>query len=97
MCQDVEQPTGDGREVAGLGRDGPETCQQQAEGIVERVIHHPHAGCCSGQGSKALGLLFEIKQGGLVEGRSSGQIAGGDRRVQQSEQRPVILAGQREL
>ena len=65
--------------------------QQQAEGIVERVIHHPHAGGCSGQGSKALGLLFEIKQGGLVESRSAGQVACSDRGVQQIEQLLVVL------
>jgi hypothetical protein len=66
--QDVEQTAGDRRKVVGFGPDRLEAREQQAEGIVERVIHRPHAGCSSGQGSKALRLLFEIEQGGLVEG-----------------------------
>lgn len=90
--QDVEQSAGDGSEVVGLGTERLEAREQQAEGIVERVIHHPHAGCGSGQGGKALRLLFKIEQGGLVEGRSSGQITCGDRGVQQREQLLVVLS-----
>ena len=66
--QDVQQTTGSCGEVARLGADRAQARQQQAEGIVERVIHRPRAGCSSGQGSKALCLLFEVEQGGLVEG-----------------------------
>jgi len=75
MRQDVQQPAGDGGEVVRLAAHRQQARQQKAEGIVERVIHHPHARCTRWQGSKALGLLFQLEQGGLVEGRTSGQIA----------------------
>jgi len=93
--QDVQQPAGDGGEVIRLAAHGQQARQQKAEGIVERVIHHPHARCTRWQGSKALGLLFELEQGGLVEGRASGEIAARHGFVEQVKQLLVVLRGQR--
>ena len=91
----VQQPAGDGGEVVRLAAHRQQARQQKAEGIVERVIHHPHARCTRWQGSKALGLLFELEQGGLVEGRASGEIAARHGFVEQVKQLLVVLGGQR--
>ena len=77
----VQQASGDGGEAVRLALHREKTRQEKAEGIVERVIHHPHARSSHGEGSKALGLLFETEQCGLVEGRAAGEIAARDRFV----------------
>ena len=92
--QDVQEAPGDGGEVVRLAAHGQQARQQKAEGIVERVIHHPHARCTRWQGSKALGLLFQLEQGGLVEGRTSREIAARHGFVEQVKQL-LVLRGQR--
>ena len=91
--QDFEQSSRDGREVAGLGSKSLEAGFEKTQEIVERVIHDPHAGRAGGQLGKALGLGFELEQGALVEGRASGEIAGGDGLVEEIEQLLVIGSG----
>ena len=46
--EDIKQPSGDGRESIRFSADRAQARQQKAEGIVERVIHRPHAGLGSG-------------------------------------------------
>jgi len=41
--EDIEQTTGDGRESIRFSADRAQARQQKAEGIVERIIHRPHA------------------------------------------------------
>jgi hypothetical protein len=85
MCQDLEQAAGDGGEVAGLGSQRLETSFEQAQRIVERVVHDPIAGVAERQRGEALGLGFELEQGVAIKRRSTRQISGGDRLVEKIE------------
>ncbi len=73
--QDLQQPPGDGGEVAGFGSQSLEASFEQTERVVERVIHDPHTGGAGGQSGETLRLSFELEQAALVEGRSSGKIS----------------------
>jgi hypothetical protein len=66
--QDVEQSAGYSREVASLGSERLKPRFEQAERVVERVVHDPHAGGAERQRSEALCLRLEIEQGVAIEG-----------------------------
>lgn len=88
--QDVEQSARHGREVAGLCSQRLEASFEQAERVIEGVIHDPVAGVAERQRSKALGLGFELEQRVAIEGRASGEISGGDGFIEKIEQLLVV-------
>lgn len=92
--QDLEQSAGDRGEVARFRSQSLEPRFQKAQGVIERVVHDPHASGASGQGGEALGLGFKLEQGAGVEGRTAGEIPGGDGLVEKIEQLLVIGCGQ---
>lgn len=73
--QDVEQAAGNSGEVACFCRKRTQAGCEKAERVVEGIVHHPHAGCASGQRGKALGLVLQVEKGALIKRRAAGEIS----------------------